>query len=86
MRVEWTEPCLDHLAEVYVTFDLAGQDEIAREVHRINAALAHDPWELGESRAKRTRRWWACEGLTVLFDIVSDDLVVVQDVAVTRRK
>jgi hypothetical protein len=86
MGVEWTGLGLDHLAEVYVTFDLAGQEEIARIVERINSSLANDPWELGESRAKRTRRLWTCDLLAVLFDIVSDDLVVVQDVALARRK
>ena len=86
MRVEWTEQCADRLADIYVGLDLNGQRLIAQAVERINAALARTPWDLGESRASRTRRAWNSGPVSVVFDIVSDDLVIVQHVATKRPK
>jgi hypothetical protein len=84
MRVEWAERCANRLADIYVGLDLTGQRAIAQAIERINATLARDPWELGESRANRTRRAWNSGPVSVVFDIVNDDLVVVQHVAIKR--
>jgi hypothetical protein len=37
MRIEWAREGLDRLAKIYVQLDLAGQDEVADVVNRVNA-------------------------------------------------
>lgn len=86
MRVEWAQRCADRLADIYVQLDLTSQRVVAQAVEKINAALARDPWELGESRGSRNRRAWNSGPVSVVFDIVSDDLVIVQHVATRRSK
>ena len=86
MRVEWAERCANRLADIYVGLDRSEQRAVAQAIERINVALARDPWELGESRASRTRRAWNSGPVSVVFDIVSDDLVMVQHVAIKRPK
>jgi hypothetical protein len=87
MRVQWAEEGLDRLADIYVALDLDGQDEIARVVSQINATLATDPWDVGESRATANQRSWHVDPLTVLFEIFPDeDMVLLQHVATKRPK
>lgn len=69
MQVEWTNRALNRLADVAVAAgSLDRQDEIERAVLRITAALAADPWDLGESR-ERFRRVWFADILVVGFDV-----------------
>ena len=86
MIVEWTESAWDRLADMVTDSDLAEQDRIEAAVLRINAALAADPSELGESRAGPWRIWFA-EQMMVRFRIVpTEGRVVVAHVARSRRK
>ena len=85
MRVEWTKECLDRLADIAVTRDLPGQDQLERDVLAINKALTDDPWDLGESRGTLARRMWFSASLMVRYEIIpADELVVVQHVAPLR--
>jgi len=87
MRVQWTEESLDRAADLYITLDLAGQDEFAAAVARINARLASDPWAVGESRSTRNHRSWYSPPVTVLFEVFPDDeIVLIQHVAAKRPK
>lgn len=85
MTVEWTESALDRLADLFVISDQFTQKEIEATVEVINAALAEDPNELGESRSAG-RRIWFVHPLVVIFRVVADeDRVVVSHVARPRR-
>jgi hypothetical protein len=87
MRVEWVRQSLDRLADIYVTLDLNGQDEVANIVERINSTLARDPYSVGESSATDNQRSWHVEPLTILFEIFPDDnVVLVQHCAAKRPK
>jgi hypothetical protein len=87
MRVEWKGVALDRLADLYVAADPADRDGIERAVERINAALAADPLDLGESRATPNQRTWNSDPLTVTFQIIpADGAVVVFHVARRRRR
>lgn len=85
MWVEWKEYALDRLADIYVAADPADRDDIERTVEQINAALAADPRNLGESRATANQRVWSSDPLTVTFLIVPNDgKVIVYHVAHRR--
>jgi hypothetical protein len=86
MIVEWTESALDRLADLFVSADLAEQDLIEAAVKRINAALAADPWDLGESRSSGWRVWFV-DPLMVIFRVSqAGGRVIVSHVARPRRK
>lgn len=56
-------------------------------MERINAALAADPRDLGESRATPNQRVWHSDPLTVTFQIIpADGTVVVFHVARRRHR
>jgi hypothetical protein len=81
------EDGLDQLADIVVSLGLDDQDAVERAVLKINAELARDPWELGESRATLARRTWFVPPLVVNYQIVPvDGVVVVQHVALLRPK
>jgi hypothetical protein len=81
MIVEWTESALDLLADLFVAVDLSEQRELEKIVVRINATLAADPWELGESRSGGWRVWFV-DPLMVIFHATSaDGRVIVLHVA-----
>ena len=80
MSVEWEEPTLDHLADIYVEATPAEREAIARCVERINAQLAVDPWTPGEGRGPG-RRVWFSHPLVVGYDLPPGGGVVVFHVA-----
>ena len=87
MRVEWTDAALDRLADLFVAADSTTRETIERCVVGVNAKLAADPWDLGESRATVYRRAWSAQPLFVVFPIIpADDLVVVQSVNLLGAK
>jgi hypothetical protein len=85
MRVEWKRTALDRMADSYVASDLALRDEIEKAVLFINKTLADDPVQ-GESRSRATQRAWHVPPVSIVFEILpSDGLVVVQHFAMQRR-
>jgi hypothetical protein len=85
MLVEWKESALDQLADIYVAANLADRDRIEATVERINAQLADDPSDLGESRSGRLRRVWFNHPLVVKFRFDPDrGLVIVSEVVRLR--
>jgi len=48
--VEWTDYALDLLADVFVSLDLAAQDQLTAAIEALNRRLATDPLDEGESR------------------------------------
>lgn len=46
----WIESALDKLADVYVAANLSERDRMTASVELLNAQLATNPLELGESR------------------------------------
>lgn len=80
MSVEWEEPTLDHLADIYVEATPAEREAIAQCVERINARLAVDPWTPGEDRGPG-RRVWFSHPLVVGYDLVPGGGVLVNHVA-----
>ena len=80
MNVEWEEDTLDRLADIYTAADPADRDAIAVGVEQINAQLATDPWNLGESREPGRRVWFA-HPLVVVFSLLPGGGVVVYHVA-----
>ncbi len=86
MRVTWTEDAKDRLADLYVTLSLDDQRDITRTVLRINGMLAIRPELLGESREGWQRVWFE-DRLVIRFEIIpADEEVVVNDVALLRRR
>lgn len=83
MSVEWEEPTLDRLADIYVEAAPAERDAIARCVERINAQLALDPWTPGEDRGPG-RRVWFHPPLVVGYDLLPGGVVLVNHVARTK--
>lgn len=84
MRVEWKATALDRLADRYVAADPDLRDRIERAVTYINRTLAIDPVQ-GESRARATQRAWHVDPVSVVFEVLpSDGLVVVQYFAMRR--
>jgi hypothetical protein len=53
--VIWRDAALDQLADEYVAADLVTREAIDKAVQRLNAALAADPTDVGESRPGRRR-------------------------------
>ena len=81
MSVEWEEPTLDRLADIYLEAPTpADREAIARCVERINAQLAVDPWTPGEDRGP-SRRVWFSHPLVVGYDLVPGGGVLVNHVA-----
>ena len=80
MSVEWEEPTLERLADIYVEVTPAEREAIARCVERINARLAVDPWTPGEDRGPG-RRVWFTHPLVVGYDLVPGGGVLVNHVA-----
>jgi hypothetical protein len=84
--VKWKGVALDQLANIYVAATPADRHEIEATVMRINAALAADPWHLGESRSKNRRVWFEYP-LTVVFTILpAEQRVLVTHVARLRPR
>lgn len=53
--VVWRTKALDRLADAYVVADPTDRDAIEQATTRLNAALADDPNQVGESRSGRLR-------------------------------
>ena len=84
--VGWVESALDRLADLFVTAWTAERDEIEATVLRINAALAADPWALGESRSGNRRVWFTYPLMVVYRIAPTEGRVVVSRVARLRRR
>ena len=53
--VIWRDAALNELADAFVVADLARRDALEQSVLRLNAQLAADPREVGESRSGKER-------------------------------
>jgi hypothetical protein len=47
---DWADYALDQLADVFVSLDLATQDQLTAAIEALNRRLATDPLDEGESR------------------------------------
>lgn len=70
--VVWQGTALDELADALVRSDLATQDQIERRIVRLNARLAADPLDVGESRVGNWRVEFV-DFVAVLFEVFPDD-------------
>lgn len=87
MWVDWSETALDGLADIYVTEPQDGKPAVATAAAAINAQLASDPMEPGESRSGPYRRIWFVGPLMVMYDVFPPDgIVVVTQVGRRRTK
>jgi hypothetical protein len=48
--VDWADYALDQLADIFVSLDLAIQDQLTAAIEALNRRLATDPLDEGESR------------------------------------
>ncbi|HET6574565.1 MAG TPA: hypothetical protein VFG68_13235 [Fimbriiglobus sp.] len=83
MSVEWEEDTLDKLADIYVEATPAEREAIGHCVERINAQLAIDPHDPGESRGPG-RRVWFTPPLVVAYDLPAGGGVLVNHVAKSK--
>ena len=84
MNVEWHEVALDRLADIYVAALPHERDPLAECVAQMNARLALDPSNLGESRSARRRVWFNPPLMTV-YDLIPGGGVLVVHVARIRN-
>ena len=80
MKVEWSDPAIDRLTELYVDLSLDDQRELARSLVGINNRLATDPWEVGESRGANQRVWFS-QYLVIHFEFTAELGVFVLKIA-----
>ena len=73
--VIWQGTALDELADALVRSDLAQQDEIERRVLQLNARLATDPLDVGESRLGNWRVEFV-DFVAILFQVFPADGIV----------
>ena len=83
MSVEGEEDALDKLADIYVEATPAERDAIGRCVERVNAQLAVDPHDPGESRGPG-RRVWFTPPLVVAYDLPPGGGAVIFHVAKSK--
>ena len=81
----WLETALDQLADIWVQVDPAERGRIEAAVHRINATLADDPHEAGESRPGDVRILCS-PPLTVRFRVETGSVAVVFQAHHVRKR
>jgi hypothetical protein len=73
--VIWVNHALDALADVFVSLDLAAQDQLTASIERLNRRLGTTPFDEGESRSGDYRLTFV-GALSVLFRVDADRGVV----------
>ncbi len=85
MIVIWQPMALDRLADYYVGLSLHEQRSLELVIRRIDARLADNPWNLGESRTNSNRRVWFVGPFALTLDLPPGKCVYVIALRVLRH-